>query len=431
MEPKGIESLPVEFRETARKLAARCDQAGIKWKVENLGGDSPDDWCVMEIRMPEAREERVVVVHSEQQAAGLLEIGLERFRFMRGLAAVFSIEDHMIEAGVRFLPPGGRRFGFPRLQGLHGVEEGAPVVFEAPKSVANHGHVKIALGDGNPALEVLVGGRDSGLGLRIEGVEVPNHDHARALLVSVANALFFGVHLNAGVAMMLRSTPLLEYRRRGAFVRLQPEQERRPAEFPKYEYDTVPITLYWYAVNAYDTPALRFLAYYQVLEWYSPYYEGQERIHAARRVIRDPSFDLERDAEVSRLVKAVQLGAGGRPIADAGLLRYTLECCLDASEVRELVDKMPLKDYYGSKDSHRVSKSKLLLDKSDEELIHSLAARIYDVRCRIVHTKSDDVEAPPILPYTEEEAFLALETEVIAMAARRVLIANSRPLRVS
>ena len=63
-------------------------------------------------------------------------------------------------------------------------------------------------------------------------------------------------------------------------------------------------------------------------------------------------------------------------------------------------------------------------------LRNEVADRIYDIRCKIVHTKGGsrqgDVEL--ILPFSSEEQMLYLDIDLVQYVARQVLIAASSSL---
>jgi hypothetical protein len=61
-------------------------------------------------------------------------------------------------------------------------------------------------------------------------------------------------------------------------------------------------------------------------------------------------------------------------------------------------------------------------------LIRQVAERIYDLRCRIVHSKdSGDESVSPIRPFERETRLMRHDLSLIRFVAQRVLIASSRP----
>jgi hypothetical protein len=60
-----------------------------------------------------------------------------------------------------------------------------------------------------------------------------------------------------------------------------------------------------------------------------------------------------------------------------------------------------------------------------------VAARIYDIRCKIVHTKDDEHQLGHgmILPFSEEADELELDNVLLEFVAQKVLISSSVPIR--
>jgi hypothetical protein len=79
----------------------------------------------------------------------------------------------------------------------------------------------------------------------------------------------------------------------------------------------------------------------------------------------------------------------------------------------------------------RLATKKSYLLKTVPLLITS--ERIYDIRCKVVHTKSleDGGGEDMILPFSKEADLLIDDVELIQFLARRVLIASSAPLKIS
>jgi hypothetical protein len=57
-----------------------------------------------------------------------------------------------------------------------------------------------------------------------------------------------------------------------------------------------------------------------------------------------------------------------------------------------------------------------------------LANRIYEIRCRIVHSKSDGgaSEIPILLPFSKEAELLSADVQLLRFLAQKVLLAGSR-----
>jgi len=71
------------------------------------------------------------------------------------------------------------------------------------------------------------------------------------------------------------------------------------------------------------------------------------------------------------------------------------------------------------------------INKPRADLRNEVADRIYDIRCKIVHTKGGgEGELELLLPFSKEAELLYYDIELIQYVARQVLIAASTPLRL-
>ena len=91
-----------------------------------------------------------------------------------------------------------------------------------------------------------------------------------------------------------------------------------------------------------------------------------------------------------------------------------------------------IKTFYSEKDGawKALSTVKISLDDPNRDLREAIAERIYDIRCRIVHTKSDggQTRSEVLLPFSKEADDLVVDVDLIQYIARQVLIATSTKL---
>lgn len=66
----------------------------------------------------------------------------------------------------------------------------------------------------------------------------------------------------------------------------------------------------------------------------------------------------------------------------------------------------------------------------DEDLLEATTERIYEIRCRIVHTKDSDGERGQLLPFSSEADRMVHDIELSEMLARSALVAGSRSLQL-
>jgi len=105
---------------------------------------------------------------------------------------------------------------------------------------------------------------------------------------------------------------------------------------------------------------------------------------------------------------------------------------LDPERLREfLADGRDRQRFYESDDSLAVSSVRLPVADGTANLRGAAANRIYEIRTRIVHAKSqhDDPLPEPLLPYDPEAALLKHDTRLARFLARSVLEASARLLR--
>jgi hypothetical protein len=71
------------------------------------------------------------------------------------------------------------------------------------------------------------------------------------------------------------------------------------------------------------------------------------------------------------------------------------------------------------------------VNNGDMDLRNDVADRIYDIRCRIVHAKSEsEYEAEPLLPFSKESQEMSVDIVLVRFVARKVLIASGTPLSI-
>jgi len=265
--------------------------------------------------------------------------------------------------------------------------------------------------------------------IRIEGCKISQHDQAVRLLERVAYSLFFQIDLVLGVSLRLvrfTERPLM-----GARLRKPYREPVKLLRFPREEYDQEPMALYSYGRSAPGMPLLQYLAYYQTIEFYFPSYYLAEARRKVRNILKDPSFRADRDADVGRILASVR-GKGRSFVDERSQLKATLRECLDPHALRAfLTSNEKRKNFFSSK-TKRLTDCKIPIKDERADLGEYVAERIYDIRCKIVHTKSEetDKEVEIVLPDSPEADLLYWDIELIQYAAQQVLIAASAPIQI-
>ena len=194
----------------------------------------------------------------------------------------------------------------------------------------------------------------------------------------------------------------------------------------KYEYDEIPMALYWFAQSSSYSPIFRYFALYQVVEYYYPIYATLNAKNKIQNLLKDPKFNVNRDSDILRLLTAVKTNSNGNIGDEREQLSITLRNVVTGEDIVEYIsERTNLSDYYKGKTSQKLSEQKLRL--SDKiGIVEDVAMRIYDIRCRIVHNKASETDNK-ILPMTKDMELLVNDVELLEYIARKVIIDNSRP----
>jgi hypothetical protein len=399
-------------------LKRRCEKA----RIEVVEREYEDRQTFTSILLPSGRETRTVPA-SGQRTKDLVDIEFEKFVFLPNLEAICCYREQYIEAAIRGYPTPfilvrwieAQSERTPNFEGLVLVDENDQ---QAPK---------VVIGFRSREFDVLTGGRmlGRGLSLRVIGGGFTGHEEAQSLLRRIGNSVAFKMELAHGAGFGLMPARIRRFvpRRRA----------RNPLEelsYPTHEYEDAPISLYWYAREARGLPLLQFLALYQCIEFFFPTYAESEAKRRVGLILKDPSFRNDRDSDLARVLTAVRLGRSGFGDEKAQL-KSTITECVDPTELREFIESdQALSDHIANK-SVGTKFHKVPVANRDLDLRGDVAARIYDFRCKIVHTKDDHPSQGRgmILPGSEEANALEYDNALIEFIAQKVLISSSVPIR--
>jgi hypothetical protein len=306
-----LEADEADYRESEDQQAAakaelerRCHVAGLRLKEEDNPFSKGEKYLLVEL--PAGREKRQRTLWGTEAIRSFLSVPFEKYVFLRPYEAICSYSDGTIEALLQTL----ERMSLETVRRLmlgkglfQDVEEDEDIDVTLS---ATEGTAAVALSPTSEALEILSHkAQRSSLSLKISGVSVGQHDDAVDLLRRIADSLLFQIDTSLGLAFNLtreRTGPTMYTRRRRAVASLNELQ------FPTQEYDDAPMSLFWYARSAHGMPLLQFLAYYQVIEFYFPTYYRAEAKRKIRRILKDPTFRADRDADIGRVLSSLTSG---------------------------------------------------------------------------------------------------------------------------
>ena len=111
-------------------------------------------------------------------------------------------------------------------------------------------------------------------------------------------------------------------------------------------------------------------------------------------------------------------------------LRATLRACIDQDDVRAYVAADESREQFFRDRRSRLTSCTIALQERNVDLRDAAADRIYDIRCKIVHTKDGATgeEIGLLLPNSPEARSLGEDIELVRSISTRVIAASSREL---
>lgn len=296
--------------EVLDELRRRCQEAGLRF--EEFDRDDPYGlmhWFL--IQFPQGRSTREVEIYVGHDAIvqWFLREPFEAYAYLEEFEASWSAQHHVIECNLVDAASNARlltNYWSTPDRGMEalGLERDNASEPEERLRFASVNGLKVSIGPSSNMHTMLSHSSDLGiyedeedyedefliqgnvprtLTLRIEDAEAARHDDAVEILERVANAVLFQVDLHLEL-------PLLLERGHGQTrsFDLQRPKEMGTVSLPaaRYEYDREAMSLYWYGRSASKMPLMRFLANYQVLEFYFPVYSEPDLGVAERRRTR-------------------------------------------------------------------------------------------------------------------------------------------------
>ncbi|MDK2746431.1 MAG: hypothetical protein KYX67_03845 [Brevundimonas sp.] len=403
-------------------LKDRLDQLQIRCAASNLDFQQFDDadfGLTAQISLPSGKEKRRIFISTLSRAESILSIAFEEWRFIPRYEAIWNPAKNYIEAAIQTT----------RLN----ADSLAKKILEIPISSSISADQQILINPPNdsnqPAIEIgrvsqdftILGSGFLRYSFKMKNVRAKTSAQAVEELNSYANSLFFQIDLIHGYSFTLNrerrrnSIPLSKKRKRGVLI-----------EYPSTHFNDDAMSLYWYGKSARGMPLLQYLAFYQCIEFYFPRYSQIEARKRVSSLLKKPTFRKNKDDDLDAIISAAQSaqtqGFGG----ERNQLRSVINECISAEDIRTYLneDKERLEHFSGGGKSkfHKIPIANKNLD-----LRNDVADRIYDIRCKIVHTKNSDNDDAMrmILPFSEDADYLIQDVELAEFISRSVLSSSS------
>lgn len=388
-------------------------------------------------RFPVARnyDELEIIGTKPQDLEKIASSNIFKYRGVSNYEAIWSSELKCIECRLHFpnITPNPRFIMrtvskyFPNEGGcINGGESDENincVIFSSDKVCASIGY---ATTEFSLLARFKEGIRFSRVTMKIENVSVKTEDDARNILEKISDSLFFQIETlyNLTITLEPRRLSMVERRRQHNLRHNTTDVDLQNLHL-NYEYDKVPMSLYWFSQSSNTSPIFRYFALYQVLEYYFPIYASMNIKTKIQNLVKDPKFNINRDSDVARLLNLMKSNNINSIGDEREQLCLTLGSITSGDDLIAFIkENKYLNDYYNSNDSKKFGSKARLNDAKG--ILEQFAERIYDIRCRIVHNKASET-VNKILPMTKEVDYLVNEIEVLRFFAHKAIIANSRP----
>ncbi len=418
------------FDETA-EVIKRAEDAGLEVETREIQYEDNVNYYSY-IVFPAGKEGRRIGVSSKETAKLLLSIEFERFSFLGDYEAIVDLRKGEIEAAIRSREPYGmstlqRRLGFPQ-SSMSDEDDETEEEEEFALRTERRDGVSVEISECTEELNALAlrqRGRPP-ISLKISLGGERTYTSALNALETISDSLFFQLDIERGVALALRK---MLRRRRPLRSRGFKADEPTNIQFPAFEYDKAPISLYWYARSARGMPLLQFLAYYQVVEYYFPSFAKLEAVRSARKILKHPSFRVDRESDLTKLVTTIS-GSGRVGSSEREQMKVTVLEVLSSDDVKQFFeDNEEIAKILGKK-QEGITDRTVNITRRDHDHRPDIAELLYDIRCRIVHTKNgfDNPQSEIILPFSAAEDDMWAYTELMQFVAQNALVRSSSVL---
>ncbi|WP_447786411.1 hypothetical protein [Pseudomonas germanica] len=413
--------------EARTAIQARCAAASITYEEVDDG----DGWIYYRLGVKNGRNTRKITILDSENLIKFSSISFEDYSFLADYEAICSYRNGTIEAGLRpAVASGGSPTPVPVYRRLFGKSPGKGPLedYQLIINSEENSSVVLEISPRSEEFGALTGIRNRyGLTLKISGVNISQHDRALEVLNRIAGSFLFQLDLVSDTPLILRRE-----RRRLRLKRNVDQIDKDALQFPMSEFDEAPLSLYWYARSADEMPLLQFLAFYQVIEFYFPVYSQSEAQRKVKAVLKNPTFRGDRDTDIAKLLAAIHVSRSGSFGDERSQLRATIMECVDPDDIRGFIEgEATVREFY-TNGSKSLPYHKVPVNNKGLDLRGDVAERIYDIRCKIVHTKSDnrDSFSELLLPFSKEAELLLFDIKLVQLIAQAVLISASRSYRV-
>jgi len=261
-----------------------------------------------------------------------------------------------------------------------------------------------------------------GISVTIKPVRQERHDEALEFLERVTGALFFEMDLRNNIGLCLLPLPLDS----DATLQTRRPKKSNALKLPRNQYSSEALSLYSYGLSAVGMPLLEFLAFYQVIEHFFPRFTSEDLLRRLARRLSDPRFSTDDLDKLASIVKIVQ-SSSPASLSEREQLEATLIACTESERCREFLVEVKERNEFLRNKSKLGGVQPIIDDDRHDDLTAQIASRVYDIRCRIVHSKAErgTKQMESILPFSSAADELRHDVELVRFLAQEVIISSA------
>ncbi|OAV51125.1 hypothetical protein A6F49_02250 [Enteractinococcus helveticum] len=174
---------------------------------------------------------------------------------------------------------------------------------------------------------------------------------------------------------------------------------------------------------------IRYWSFYQVLEYFFPHFDKQVAVAELTRFLRNPLFDPHDEESVLNVAELAS-SVSNNVKNEEEQLYTTLRSVVSELEVKRFIRDHELEEHLSDKNSE-LSTVRIQVSR-EEDILRRLAARIYAIRCGIVHSKSTNSKGAGsgLLPGTHHDDLILIELPLIEFLAQQALLKTATKFQI-
>lgn len=319
--------------------------------------------------------------------------------------------------------PGGKRFSLGHGKYLHLGQKGSEGEFLLGGMQAAEGSNLFLRLRRRRSRQLDPGGRVRvfrDIQLRLDGFQLQGCEDAEKKAQMMADTVSYQIARQTGIALI----PIKRERLKERDRRLR--RPREGFEIKAYQYEHAGVAQYMAGLDDSLNPLVRFWSFYQVLETFFGVFMQKEVLLRVAQEMKKPGFSAHNDQDVMDVVRIASGVVGGAPERDS------LKACIKAVEtpedMAELIESLSLDQLATAPQKGGLS-ARLVRVSEGRISLDDLADRIYDIRCRIVHSGGGVGRTEESLfPGHHLEGAVEAELPIIQRLAEGCLDGTSAPL---